>query len=62
MARKPAENTPFGDMIMSFEFSTEMEDPLFNDVIEEEEHWKDKTNTKRNSRVNNRSILLVQAL
>lgn len=56
MAKKPAENTPFGDMITSSVFSTEREDPFFNEDVEENEHWKDKNNTRKNMRGNDKSI------
>lgn len=38
MAKKPAENTPFGEMIMSSSLSAERKDPFVNDDIEEKEH------------------------
>lgn len=60
MAKKPEENMPFGEVIMSPGFSTEREEPFLNDE-EEDELWIDKANTTRKT-VNIESILLLKYL
>lgn len=55
MDKKPAENMPFGDVIMSCGLSTEREEPFLS--VNDDEDWRDKANARRNS-VNEKSIML----
>lgn len=61
MAIKPAENIPFGEMIVSCGFSTEREEPFLNDDEEEGEVWNNKAKTRRNS-VNEKSRVFMDAM
>ena len=49
---KPAQNIWFWETITSSAcFSTEREDPLFNDNREDEEDWKEKSRTNKKSEI-----------